>query len=221
MAGGCGRMYRIDPRVDPDVCNALTQTAGGLLVPRAVVEGVAPGTAVGDARSVDIDVTAPAPGACPETWTVGARLTPVYGTVVPTAPLDLAPVATNTWADIPGFRFTAPETGVYRVQADASGVVTWSAQSQFNRLITTRLTHNGAAVPGTTRAVLQANFVLSGGVTQSGGINGSATISALLRLDAGDVVQVQGRHAGEMGTTTGLWVGALDWSLLNWNKVSD
>lgn len=222
MAGSCCRgSVRALPRLDPAACNAMRLTAAGLLVPRTVVEGIAPGTAVGDARSVDVDVTAPAAGACPETWTVGARLTPAYGTAVPTAPLDLMPVATNVWADVPGLRFTAPETGVYRVQADVSGTATWSAQDQFNRLITTGLTHNGAAVPDTIRAVLQANFVLSGGVTQSGGINGSASISALLRLDAGDVIQVQGRQAGEMGTATGLWIGPAGWSLLTWNKVSD
>lgn len=219
MGGCCGS--RVAPRLNPVECNALSHTAAGLLVPETEVVGVAPGTAVGDENSVDVHVTPPTDGACPEVWTIAARLTPVHGTATPTAALDLMSVATNAWADVPGFNFTAPETGVYRVQADASGTATWSEQNQFNRLITTRLTHNGAAVPDTIRGILQVDFVLSGGVTQSGGINGSATISTLLRLSAGDVVQVQGSQAGDMGTATALWLGPAAWSLLSWNKVAD
>ncbi|MFI1703051.1 hypothetical protein [Streptomyces griseoruber] len=109
MAGACGRTYRIDPRLDPAPCNALTETASGLLVPRDAVAGIAPGTAVGTERSVDIDVTPPAAGACPATWTVGARLTPRFAEVAPGV-ANAQAVASQAWAAAPA-TLLVPEAG--------------------------------------------------------------------------------------------------------------
>lgn len=99
MAGSCCGSVRVLPRLDPAACNALDQTSAGLLVPRTVLAGIAPGTAVGAERSVDVDVTAPAAGVCPQTWTVGARLTPVSGQTSGALGLGSSPY--NTWIPFP------------------------------------------------------------------------------------------------------------------------
>lgn len=111
------------PRLDPAECNALRQTATGLLVPRAVLAGIAPGTAVGDARSVDIDVQAPAADACPQTWTVGARLTPdtAFATM-PAGEVDLLAVA-GAWTALPGTDVMLAEPGVYHLDATFRGQI--------------------------------------------------------------------------------------------------
>ncbi|MEU0058676.1 hypothetical protein ABZ035_19995, partial [Streptomyces sp. NPDC006334] len=112
------------PRLDPGPCNALEQSAAGLLAPRTELAGIAPGTAVGTERSVDVDVTAPAAGACPETWTVGARLTPVSGQTSGAVSLEGAPA--NTMVPVTGAQLVLPEAGVYEVTADVQGSIGWA-----------------------------------------------------------------------------------------------
>ncbi|MFD5570474.1 hypothetical protein [Streptomyces cadmiisoli] len=221
MPGKCGSTYRIAPTISADPCNALRATPSGLLVPTTAVTGIAPGAAVGTARSVDIDVSAPAADACPAVWTVGARLTPVSGEVTPSGPLDLTTLAVNVWADIPGLLFVAPEAGVYRITADVSGGITAAAQASFNRLVQTRLTVNGAAILTTTRHLVQQNWTLSGGNTMASGRNGSSSTTKLLTLAAGDAVRVQGSYLGATGTAASMAAGVSGGTLIVWSKVAD
>ncbi|MER7841679.1 hypothetical protein ABTY98_38790 [Streptomyces sp. NPDC096040] len=122
MAGACGRTYRIDPRLDPAGCNALTQTPAGLLVPSTALAGIAPGGAVSTARSVDIDVQAPAAGACPATWTIGARMTPVFADVTPGL-ADAQTVANLAWAPAPT-TLTIPEAGWWEYTLEGYSTIT-------------------------------------------------------------------------------------------------
>lgn len=126
MAGGCCKgSVRVLPRLDPAECNALEQTAAGLTAPRTEVAGIAPGGAVGTERSVDVDVQAPAAGECPETWTVGARLTPVHGmAAMSVTPLNFAADQANVWIDLPGTEVVLPQAGTYNLDA------TWRAHLQ-------------------------------------------------------------------------------------------
>lgn len=219
MAGKCGTIFRVAARIAPTACNAITETAAGLLVALTEVAGLAPGTAVGTGRSVDIDITPPLETDCPRVWTVGARLTPVWGQEVPDAALDLTAVPTATWTNIAGFSFVAPETGVYRIAADVSGSGTYAAQTAYNRLISARMLVNGVPLPSSIRNVVQTNF--SQAAAQSGGMNGSGTISTVLQLAAGDVVSVQGEHTGASGAPLTLFVGNPVASVLAWNKIAD
>ncbi|MDX2643491.1 hypothetical protein PV341_07860 [Streptomyces sp. PA03-1a] len=221
MPGKCGSTYRIAPRLDTDPCNQALMTTTGLLVPRTEVAGVAPGAAVGTGRSVDVDVAAPAADDCPAAWTVGARLTPLFGEVAPSAPLDLTTLAINTWADIPGMSFIVPEAGVYRVTADVSGGMTVTAQNAFNRLVQTRLTVNGAAILTTTRHLVQLNWTLSGGASMASGRNGSCSTTKLFTLAAGDDVRVQSSYQGATGTPNTMAAGATGGSVIAWTKVAD
>jgi hypothetical protein len=121
MAGGCGRTYRVDPRVEPAACNALTQTATGLLVPGTRVlgsSGPGPGRVASDLQSVDVVVAAPAADDCPANWTVTAYLTPLRGEAGPVADVNLLPTRTSgAWANT-ALQVTLPDPGVYLVTAD-------------------------------------------------------------------------------------------------------
>ncbi|MFE0545201.1 hypothetical protein [Streptomyces sp. NPDC058891] len=114
--------------IDPQSCNALTQGPNGLLVPATAVEGVAPGTAVGTGRSVDVDVTAPAAGDCPQEWQVGARLTPAFGEEFLPTFVDLVATASGDWINT-GLSVVLPEAGVYEVTAAVHTVITTNPTS--------------------------------------------------------------------------------------------
>lgn len=102
--------------LDPAPCNSAEMTAGGLLVPRTAVEGIAPGGTTGPERSVDIDVTE-TPG-CPNTWAVGARLSPVSGFKnSERGHADLFAVPGED-VPIPESSIVLPEVGTYHVDAD-------------------------------------------------------------------------------------------------------
>ncbi len=100
------------PALAGDPCNAAVQGPDGLLVPRTELEGVAPGGSTSTERSVDVDI-AHSPG-CPDTWTIGARLSPVSGVAVrePCEWIDVPPgsAVTVLTADL-------PEAGTYSLDA--------------------------------------------------------------------------------------------------------
>lgn len=136
--------------VDPAACNALSQSAAGLLVPSVALTGIAPGGAVGPERSVDVDVAAPAAGACPATWTVGARLSPVFGETLLAAFVDLVATPSGAWVDST-MSVVLPEAGVYEVSATLHTVIATNPSSgSYNIAIAGRLWNvtNGNAVGG-------------------------------------------------------------------------
>ncbi|MEW2066647.1 hypothetical protein [Streptomyces sp. NPDC007346] len=102
--------------LDPDPCNAAQTTDGGLLVPRAVLEGVGSGGAAGPERSVDIDVTE-TPG-CPDTWAVGARLAMVSDFVNAEGQHQNLLAQVGQDVPVPASDIVLPEAGVYHVDAD-------------------------------------------------------------------------------------------------------
>ncbi|MER7477440.1 hypothetical protein ABTX60_07255 [Streptomyces sp. NPDC126510] len=198
MAGNCCGSVRVLQRLDPAACNALEQGAAGLLVPRTELAGVAPGTAVGAERSVDVDVTAPAAGACPETWSVGARLTPVSGQASGAVALDAA--AANTWVPVTGAQLVLPEAGVYEVIADVQGSIAWAA-GVSNAIVDARIfdVTAGADVPMTTRRVVLFTDQAAGGTT---GIQANASASALYQVAGPSTLRVDGSWRTDSGTTS-------------------
>lgn len=156
---GIGVVAAAAAAVDPDPCNALTEGPGGLLVPSTALEGIAPGAAVAEGRSVDIDVTAPAGSACPQEWQIGARLTPVFGEQLLAAPVDLVAAANDAWVDT-GVSVNLPEAGVYEITATVrSSIARANVTTPFAVNISARLfnTTAGAAIPGTDYTVQQVN----------------------------------------------------------------
>ncbi|MEV7854717.1 hypothetical protein [Streptomyces sp. NPDC088183] len=117
IRGSDGCLYAPDtPALDPSPCNAARNTAGGLLVPRVDLMGIAPGGNSSLERSVDIDI-AEMPG-CPEGWRIGARLTPVSAFL--NAERQHADLLAETGTDvpIPESDIVLPEAGVYHIDSD-------------------------------------------------------------------------------------------------------
>lgn len=213
--------YVAAPILNPSACNALTCTPTGLLVAQVDLVGVAPGGSLGASRSVDIDVTE-TPG-CPDIWTIGGRLTPVFGEDLPTAALDLTPLAPTVWADIPGWSFIAPETGVYSITADIESVISQGAgTTASNHLILGRLTNNNVPIANAQRVIQQVLYTSPDAMVI--GANQTASINKLVALNAGDTVRVQGSWITAAGTgplPVPFSVGAPTLSLLSWHKIAD
>lgn len=208
-------MYRTDPTVDPDPCNAVSLTADGLLAPRTELAGIAPGGAAGAARSVDIDVTAPADGTCPQAWQVGARLTPVSGQTSGVVALQDAPY--DTWVPVTGAELTLPEAGVYEVIADMQGGVIMVG-SVSNAILQARLfdvTAN-AAVPLSTRSILLFAATPADGVTHT--LHSNASAAALYQVAGSTPIRVEALKRVDSGTTTAEAVWATNF---RFKKVSD
>lgn len=229
MAGSCGRLYRIDPRLDPAACNALTETASGLLVPGTEVTGIAPGTAVGTERSVDVDVTPPAAGACPENWTVGARLTPVFGSRT-AGVADLRTSAIGQQVPLPNSQVLLPEAGVYRLTAHLFGLATWNFNGRHIASVSAfwfNLATN-AFVNGSQRWVLLHDE--PGTVNPETGlksIGGDAVSEAFVTVTAPTTFEIRGlRGTADAGTQANanlqhyLGAGLTQQGIL-WQKVSD
>ncbi|WP_329361183.1 hypothetical protein [Streptomyces sp. NBC_01483] len=214
MVGSCCGSVRVLPRLDPAPCNALTQTASGLLVPRTAVQGIAPGTAVSAERSVDIDVQTPTVGACPETWTVGARLTPVSGQTSGAASLQGSPF--DTWVAVPG-TLVLPEAGVYELDADVQGGVIMVG-SVVNAIIQARLFNvtANAVVPLSARTLVLFAATPAAGVTHT--LHGNASAAALYQVAGPTTIRVEGLKHVDSGTTTGEVVAATNF---RFKKVAD
>jgi hypothetical protein len=214
MTGPCGRTYRVDPRLDPAACNALQQTASGLLVPRAVLQGVAPGGAVSAERSVDIDVQAPAAGDCPQTWTVGARLTPVAGQTSGVVSLDAAPA--NTWVPVTGAQLVLPEAGVYELVADLQASIAWGV-GVTNSIIDGRIFDVTAnvAVPLAARRII---LFTDQNATGTNGIQADASAGALYQVAGPTTIRVEGSWRTDSGATSQKVVWAQNF---RFRKVSD
>ncbi|MFF0092680.1 hypothetical protein ACFYSF_22340 [Streptomyces canus] len=214
MAGRCGSCARVLPKLDPAACNALEQTASGLLVPRTAVSGIAPGGAVSTARSVDIDVTAPAAGACPETWQVGARLTPVSGQTSGAVSLNAAPA--STWVPVTGADLVLPEAGVYEVVADVQGSIAWAAPVT-NAIIDAHVQDvtAGVEIPMSARRII---LFTDQAATGTSGIQANASAGALYQVAGPTTIRVEGSWRTDAGTTSQKVVWATNF---RFKKVSD
>lgn len=154
---GIGTVGAAAAAVDPNPCNALSEGPGGLLVPATALEGIAPGTTVGNARSVDVDVVAPAGTDCPQEWQVGARLSPVFEEVLLAEFVDLVATPSGAWIDS-GLFVNLPEVGVYEVTATCHTVIATNPSSgAYNIAIAARLFNvtGGFAVPGSQYTIQQ------------------------------------------------------------------
>ncbi|MBA8978418.1 hypothetical protein GTW38_33525 [Streptomyces sp. SID7804] len=90
--------------------------------------GIDRGGNIGAARSVDIDVTDTGGENCPDTWTIGARLTPVYGQA---AGQNRSLPVNGEWTPTDCVA-TLPEPGVYLVTAMAVGQICAIARYSTN-----------------------------------------------------------------------------------------
>lgn len=146
MAGSCCGSVRVLPRLDPDACNVLVQTAAGLLVP-------------GVQLAADPGVTVTPPGAdeCPQTWRVG-----IDGSWVQTESTTfLHTLAGPSWEfePVPALPpVTIPRAGWWDVdyQVRAASAIHDTNTGTLDRQngIGAGLLHNGTVVPGTEMTVI-------------------------------------------------------------------
>lgn len=219
MAGKscCGGGTGGAPRIDPQDCNALTTGPAGLLVPETDIIGLAPGGNVSTERSVDIDVTPPADGACPEVWTIGARLTPVSGQT-DAGSLDLGPDPGDTWKDMPGV-IVLPEAGTYAL--DASVRATIEGDGPVQGWVSARLfdATTGAAVPLSDTLI----GLINENSTDRDSFQATSPIQVLYQVNGPRTIRVQGLRHTTFGTLhiAQIVSGAQGYSTLRFTKVSD
>ncbi|MEZ7005832.1 hypothetical protein [Streptomyces sp. AD55] len=106
------------PVLSPDPCNAAEQGPEGLLVPRTELEpaeDTRPGP-VGDDRSVVIDTVRT--GGCPDTWTLGARLSAPTGFLNAEGSHQNLATAIGEDVPVPASEIVLPEAGVYHLDTD-------------------------------------------------------------------------------------------------------
>jgi hypothetical protein len=215
MAGTDAALRGGTVTLDPTGCNALQQTAGGLLVPHAEVAGIAPGGKVSATRSVDVDVQAPAAGACPETWTVGARLTPVSGEAFG-ADADLQAVASGMWVATTA-QVVLPEAGTYSLSADLYSHI--AATTPWAVAINARLFNvTAGTLVGTSRRIQFGNINDPGGGTVMS-LQNAGSLSTFLTVSGPTTIRVEGlrQHVGFNDSTQALLAGPR----LGFSKVSD
>lgn len=188
MAGQCGRVYRVEPRVVDSACNALRRTTAGWLVPETVVEA-GPGLAV----------TPPADGACPQVWriTVDAAWAQArWNQPNATHPLTGADRAYEQITEVPAI--TIPRDGVWNVSYSARTVATKPGGGGGGPHVTTALFANGALMP-LTEAIGGLSTASADGQT---GVQGQAGQTFVHRFDAGDVVTLHAYRLGQNGTAS-------------------
>ncbi|MFJ3249065.1 hypothetical protein [Streptomyces sp. NPDC086782] len=207
--------------VDPQACNALTQGPGGLLVPATTVQGIAPGGAVGTGRSVGVDVVAPAAGACPRDWKVGARLTPAYDEKLLQAFVDLVATPSGSWVTST-LSVALPEAGVYEVSATLHTVIAVNPSSgAFNIAISGRLwnVEAGAAVVGSQYTAQQ--WAMNAAPTTFESDADLCSFHKFMAVTAPTTVRLEVMRQNTSGTpvaTTGLQVAN---SRLAFKKIAD
>jgi hypothetical protein len=216
MAGACGRAYRVDPRVDPAPCNALEQTASGLLVPRTVLAGLAPGGNVGASRSVDIDVTDTGGANCPDTWQIGGRLTPISGEIGAASfalPLSNAFNATGAAAVL-------PEPGVYEVTVTGWGQICAVAAINTNMWITLGLQIDGQGVIWSD-LITQHQVTVNAGTSEQSCVLGQGAVTRRVQTAGGITVRAVAALSGGLGAGSQFQSATFNNPYLSWTKISD
>ncbi|WP_262706425.1 MULTISPECIES: hypothetical protein [Streptomyces] len=209
--------YRLEPVIEQDGCNALACTGNGLRVPRTELAGIDQGANIGPARSVDIDVVDNGGEDCPDTWTIGARLTPVYGRASGqdrTLPLNGEWTPTNCVA-------TLPEPGVYMVTAMAVGQICATARYSTNVWITFGLQRDGSGfLFGSGLVQHQYGFPPAGnGYQACHAGQGSVTAHVVVGDQAN--VRVVGRANGRVAPESTVQSIRLRAPRISWHKISD
>ncbi|HLL37371.1 MAG TPA: hypothetical protein VK545_26560 [Streptomyces sp.] len=235
--GSAGAPFVPAPVLNPAACNGLRCTSTGLLAPQTQVVGSvgpAPGRVANNLQSVDVVVTPPAAGACPQTYTVAAYLSPLRGEAALASDVNLLPTRTSgAWANST-LQAVLPDPGVYYVAADVLGQIcaTVDYAGSTNLWVDARVIDvaSGAMELG-PRTLVQHQYSASAETRFQSCHNASATIQGLVTVTAAQgqkTVRVQGLLTGG-GTGAGLTGGSTlqssvlqgGRSYLTWFKIAD
>lgn len=176
-------MYRIDPRLDPAACNAISQGAAGLLVPKVELQAQ-PG----------LTVTAPADGACPAVWEIGVDASWLQnGSLAFNHALTGADRVWERVSEVP--TLTIPRDGVWEVDYNARAVASLPAAAAADLYVTAGIYKNGSLIVG-TEALLAG--VIGGGT----GAQSTGGLAFFHPFDAGDTVELWAYRIGQAGTAS-------------------
>ncbi|MET9818332.1 hypothetical protein [Streptomyces sp. NPDC006355] len=187
MAGACGRTYRIDPRVDPAGCNALTAGPGGLLVPEVQLD-VGPG----------LRVAPPADGACPAVWRVD-----VDGSWAQTPTMTFGHNLTGAdrvWEVVtPAPAVTVPRAGAWVVTFTVRAAVNILANASANQAagVMAGIYKDGVLIGGTELMVI--HHTLAAG-DQNTAVQTTASRQFVHGFTAGQTVQLAAARVGTNGS---------------------
>lgn len=189
MTGGCGRTYRIGPRVDPATCNALTEGAAGLLVPEVQLQ-VGPG----------LRVTPPADGACPAVWRVDVDGSWMQtGTMTFSHALDGADRVWEVVTPVPAL--TVPRSGVWVVDYQVRAAATLPAHATASQAAgaTAGLYKDGVLIGG-SEAIVVYHTLAAG--DQAASVQTTASRQFVHGFTAGQTVQLAAYRIGTTGTVS-------------------
>ncbi|WP_158688559.1 hypothetical protein [Streptomyces pseudogriseolus] len=163
---------------------------------------------------MDIDVTDTGGEDCPDSWQIGARLSPVSGEATLTATADLA-ASPSTYVPT-GLTVTLPEPGRYQLHWNVLGQICGSnpVNGGSNRWIQARVVNATTGSPlGPVRTVIQhqyaASIAIQSCVDATAPIDHQVTVTAApltLRLEAvlfgpGGTVTSAVIHGGQTAVT--------------------
>ncbi|MGW2951502.1 hypothetical protein [Streptomyces eurythermus] len=176
MAGACGRTYRIDPKLDPAPCNALTQGPAGLLVPEVELRAQ-PG----------VTVTAPPAGACPQAWQIGVDASWAQNaTLTFSHSLTGADRVWERVTEVP--TLTIPRAGVWEVDYNAR-VAVGVAAGGGAMYVVVGIYKNGVLIVGSE--------AMAAGATGAGnGVQSTGGLAFLHPFAAGDTVELWANRIG-------------------------
>ncbi|GGU58934.1 hypothetical protein GCM10010274_54770 [Streptomyces lavendofoliae] len=215
-ANSCGAECTVD--LDPRTCNSLTQTPQGLLAPRTVLSGIAPGGTVGRSRSIDIDVTDTGGRNCPDTWSIGARLSPISGEVHNSSEVNLP--RTAAWRPT-GAAAVLPEAGIYEVTATGWGQICAVAGPHTNLWVSLGLRIDGQGVIGSD-LVVQHQFTMNTGSSMQACVLGQGSVTRRVRTTGRIVVRAVAALSGPAPTEDSvLRYAHMNNAHLFWHKISD
>jgi hypothetical protein len=181
-----------------------------------VLSGIAPGGNLGASRSVDIDATDTGGRDCPDTWQIGARLTPVNGeTGAASISLPLNGAWTNT-----GAAAVLPEPGVYKVTVTAHGQICAVAANTTNVWLVFGLQIDGQGVIWSD-ALVQHQVALAGGTSQQSCHTGQGSITRRVQTAGGITVRAVASLNGTAGGGSTLQNATLANPYIFWQKISD
>ncbi|KAA9379616.1 hypothetical protein F5972_08140 [Microbispora cellulosiformans] len=164
---------------DPAGCNALTETAAGLLVPEVLIE-VDPGLAV----------TPPAAGDCPQVWRIGVDAAWVQNaTLTFNHALTGADRVWEKVSEVP--TLTIPRAGVWAMDYNARGAV--SVPTAAAQYVMTGIYKNGALIVGTEALIV--------GIAAANGAQATGGLSFLHPFNAGDTVELWAFRVGQAGAS--------------------
>ena len=220
MSNCCGEINLVAGTpvvVDPAACNALTNSPSGLLVPSIDLlidnSAVVPPTSA--TRSIDLDLIEA--GGCPNSFTIGARLSPVFGQTEMTTTF-LAPLAINTYIDIPGGTIVLPEAGTYEVASEVRGAMAPSVDTPNSSFAIGRLVNVTAGAP----IALTERLIIGGSILSNVSLQATAPQTTFITVAVPTTIQFQAMWTGlQPSAGSGIYSDVNGRSMLRFKKVAD